>query len=230
MPRTSPGKIILIAALSLFAIAWVGAVFWAIQTLIGRAIARRPSTMPMHQMSEAEARAYLEKADADLAHMPQSHRENSEDHLMEISSQVAEIAREYPDMPDVWRIAGIAIDKRFPLASGALPGAACGAKPSVGPRSGLPVQTQPGVFAHYRDCRLELDSATAEAKPINLLQLQNVHVVYRGGHFSRMQTFACVNCTFDVQLNAPPAGEGRSLVRGILAYGSDNFAIGISTR
>jgi hypothetical protein len=230
MPRPSPGKIILIAALSLVAIAWVGAVFWAIQTLLGRAISSRQSIVGTHHMSEAEARVYLAKADADLAHIPQSSHENSEDHLMEISSHVAEIAREYPDMPGVWRIAGIAIDKRFPLSSGAPPTAACGTRPAVGPQPGLPVQTHPGVFEHFRDCRFELDRASPETKPISLLQLQNVHVIYRGGRFSRMQTFACVNCTFDVQLNAPPDGEGRSLVRGILAYGSDNFAIGISAR
>lgn len=69
---------------------------------------------------------------------------------------------------------------------------------------------------------------TSEPAGFKLLQLHNVRVIYRGGPVPHMQTFACVDCTFDVQLRQAPPGQARSLVRGILSLGSENFSINVA--
>ncbi|HWE85800.1 MAG TPA: hypothetical protein VG267_12710 [Terracidiphilus sp.] len=52
--------------------------------------------------------------------------------------------------------------------------------------------------------------------------------VYLCGPLPRIDTFACVECTFDVQLQQLPPGQRRSLIRGVLQAGSNHFSIGVA--
>lgn len=226
----------MVTVLSLFIGAWLCAVCWGVYVLVGKSLTRSYVGSPVHHRTEAEAKEYLKQAEQELAQMPDVSNNSSRTDLMTISSELGEIARDYPEMPEVWTISGKAINKNLGAAAAAH-SPDCGSDAATASQTGTPKLSQNGVFAKYRDCTLTLgdqpgiessDHASAPVRSTTgLLQLQNVHVIYRGGRLPPMETFACVHCTFDVELKGPPPKEGQSLVRGVLTLGSDNFAINL---
>jgi hypothetical protein len=92
-------------------------------------------------MTEAEAHAYLNQAEQKLAHMPDAPDESSRFELMSISAKIGEIAKKYPDMPQVWTVAATAIDKHLGASMATPRSPACGTEPTTAIRPSL--QTAP---------------------------------------------------------------------------------------
>jgi len=235
-----PRRVVLIAVLSAAVLTWLLCVFWGASVLVKRGIQNSAGAGPVHHRSEEEARAYLKHAEGQLARMPDGTPKDSGAELLEISANVYDIAREYPDIPSVWRVAGMAIDKRFGGTKQNTSGARCGTDPGKVLRSGPTDRFETAEFVTYQDCTIDLDgmihgrdeeAGPAAGKPTpQILELHNVHVIYRGGRLQHMDTLACVDCTFDIQVNQDPPGPGRSLVRGVLQAGSENFSVIISDK
>jgi hypothetical protein len=235
MQRVRVRRVVLIAVVSVVVLAWVWGVFWGVCVLLKRVGQDSAGIARMPPMSEDQAKAYLKDAEVKLARLPDGTPTGDHPELSTISTTVHDIAKDYPEMPGVWKVAGMAIDKRLGGTKGGANAVVCGTDPATVHRAGPTDRFQNSDFVTFQDCTIELDGLihdneektmpTPDKTREHVLQLHNVHVIYRGGPVPRMATFACDACTFDMQILQPPHGQARSLMRGVLELGSQNFSI-----
>jgi hypothetical protein len=153
--------------------------------------------------------------------------------VIALSSAVAQVVHNDPQLPEAWQTAAQLISFRV-LPKSASPGPCdipygMKAVPLVDHFSAsMPVGTE----LIYHDCVMVLDDVDAfertsvyqdkmklpREKPFEFhaIYLQNVHVVYRGGHLLPAGRFIFTNCTFDFRIYGPPEPSGRSLTETLL--------------
>lgn len=182
--------------------------------------------------SPEELRATLSTVTAQVQTSQVDHKTPDPKKTMALSTAVARVIHNDPQIPEAWEAASALISFRFsnhePIKS-----VPCGSSPEniMIP----PLDPQHSLFEQgirYHDCTVTLDDALEiidskdyklMSKPIQPLWrfgivFQNVHVIYRGGKVLPANVFVFSNCTFEFQMNIPPsAPSGRSLTSTLLA-------------
>lgn len=187
--------------------------------------------------SVEETRAFLTRVASRIDQLdPNANRSDAMD-MMKLSAALYQRTIEHPELPEVWKTAALVIDKRSTNNSDQV-ALGCGENPNTVSQAESPDRFERVALMAYHDCVISLDDGmrviardrrTAVENPtINLLELKNVHVTYRGGSFPLVTTFSCVQCTFDMQVLSIPSPRGKSFLRGLLMAYSENFAIEIS--
>ena len=192
---------------------------------------------PAHESVE-QTRAFLVLVESEIHRLPPNQGQSDAIKMMELSGAVYQRAITNPELPEVWKVAALVINRRSKRDSKANT-AICGGESGAKLRSRSGDQFQRVASTAYQNCTISLDDDGRAIKEENrrsrastptgrLLQLQNVHVIYRGGALLPITTLGCVECTFEVDLQDTPPPRGKSLIRGLLMAYSDNFAINIS--
>jgi hypothetical protein len=185
--------------------------------------------------SAEQARQFLAEARLRIQQFRLETTELDHSKLMEISFNIYLRAIAHPELPEVWQTAASVIDKRSGQNANRM---TCGTDSFTIVSQGDRDQFEGAPIVSYQNCTISLDggefvAAKNRRTPIKnrkdtMLELKNVHVVYRGGPFPQVNIFSCVECTFDVQLQGIPPPRGRSFIRGLLMSDFSNFSIIVS--
>jgi hypothetical protein len=179
--------------------------------------------------SVEQTKDYLAKVQSRLNSLPWKDDQPDNAEMTMLSAAVYRRAIDYPELPEVW-IAAAAVINRRSQQSAKTTTPSCGYDSGATPPTGSSHRLKPMAFTVYQDCAISLDGdGRAITNPmIDVLELKDVHVTYRGGPFPPISTLTCVQCSFDLQVQGIPPPRGKSFIRGLLMTYSENFAIEIS--
>jgi hypothetical protein len=186
--------------------------------------------------SPEQTKQFLARVELQIQQLHPGMSELDQSKLTAISAEVYQRAILHPELREVWITAASVIDKRSKQNSNVT---ACGLEPFTTAQHASPDSFENVSIVSFQDCVLSLDGdefvttrvrrAAAKNPKNTMMELDNVHVVYRGGALPPFTTLSCVGCTFDVQLQDSPPLRGRSFVRGLLMSDFTNFSVGISS-
>lgn len=187
--------------------------------------------------SPQQVAALLTKMNVRVAMLRPRENEGDRAEMTAISARLYQLAVKHPEIAEVWKTAARVINMRS--GSDSTRGASiCGSTPSTMPNDGVPDKFESLALVSYRNCEISLDGddfvmarnrrAAIKNPKDAMLELNNVHVIYRGGHFPRVTMFTCTECTFEIRLQEIPPPRGRSFIRGLLFSDFNNLSIGIS--
>lgn len=184
-----------------------------------------------------QTKDYLAKVQHQMNTPPLRDNQSDEPDMVMLSAAVYRRAIEYPDLPEVWTTAAAVINRRSQHNAKAIT-PICEEDASTTAQVGSSSKLKSVAFTTYENCAISLDGDGSAIRKTrrsavryttrDVLELKDVHVIYRGGPPPAITIFSCVRCTFDVQLHSIPPARGKSFIRGLLMAYSENFAIEIS--
>lgn len=131
---------------------------------------------------------------------------------------VSKLIAQRPDFPEAWQAAAQLVSYRRAGTPGQN---GCDGPAAI---TAVDSDRQQQVVLNFHDCEIALDDflagEDAGALPADsraVLELKNVHVIYRGGLIAHIRSIVLSNCSFDFEMDRSPSPPGLLLTETLLS-------------